>query len=597
MILHRLFIDVNSQPYFGCVCTWWRKWALTFLLFASFLLPAICFGQTYPYLTWANAISGSMSVTAIKVNPSGQIYMAGNFDGTIDFDPGPGLLPITSSGLATFISSWDEQGNLLWVKTIQDGAIGISLALDDQSNIIIGGLFYDSPDFDPGPGISTQTVVGDGDAFVLKLASNGNFLWVKSFGGPDLDEITSLAVDPLGNIVSTGHFSGDVDFDPGSGSYNMTSPSSGDYTIFISKLNPNGDFVWARTAGDGGLDQGRSIITDGAGAVYITGDFNGSGDFDTDGASVLTLTSDGLDLFLLKLDANGSFVFVRQIGGPGYFGSGYSVTIDLTGNILLTGTFEGTMDFDPGPSTYSLSATGSTDTFICKLDNNGAFVWARVMGGANFEEAYSIVADMNNNYTIIGYFYSTVDFDPGAGIFELTVTGDQEIFICQLDQNGNFNWAMRVGGPLYDSPGVLTTDANGYLYVTGQFQEVSDVDPGPSTINLGATGTVTNFVLKLGEAPPATGITIYNAISPNGDNKNDLLYIENISAALTMRNKLTIFNRWGDVVFEMSDYNNTTNAFRGVNTSGTELPTGIYYYTLEFTNGEPKRFGFISLKR
>jgi gliding motility-associated-like protein len=93
-------------------------------------------------------------------------------------------------------------------------------------------------------------------------------------------------------------------------------------------------------------------------------------------------------------------------------------------------------------------------------------------------------------------------------------------------------------------------------------------------------------------------ITIYNAISPNGDGKNDYLSIEYIDALPdTKENKLTLFDRWGSVVFEASDYDNTTSVFRGLGKNGEELPSGTYYYTIEFASGAPKRTGFISLRK
>ena len=95
-----------------------------------------------------------------------------------------------------------------------------------------------------------------------------------------------------------------------------------------------------------------------------------------------------------------------------------------------------------------------------------------------------------------------------------------------------------------------------------------------------------------------TDLGIFNAISPNADGKNDVFYIENIDLLPeTQQNKLTLFNRWGAVVFEAVNYNNTTNTFRGQGKNGEELPSGTYFYTLEFSSGAPKRTGFISLRK
>lgn len=122
--------------------------------------------------------------------------------------------------------------------------------------------------------------------------------------------------------------------------------------------------------------------------------------------------------------------------------------------------------------------------------------------------------------------------------------------------------------------------------------------PGIETIvievcDLTGKCTIETLTLNL-----STEISIFNAISPNADGKNETFFIENIDLLPeTQQNKLTLFNRWGSIVFEAVNYNNTNNAFRGLGKNGEELPSGTYYYSLEFSSGAPKRTGFISLKR
>lgn len=92
-------------------------------------------------------------------------------------------------------------------------------------------------------------------------------------------------------------------------------------------------------------------------------------------------------------------------------------------------------------------------------------------------------------------------------------------------------------------------------------------------------------------------ILIYNAIFPNGDNLNDFFYLQYIDLLEeTKSNKVTIFNRWGDEVFSISNYDNDQRIFRGLNNNGKELPSGIYFYKIEFTNRESVT-GYVSLRR
>lgn len=93
-------------------------------------------------------------------------------------------------------------------------------------------------------------------------------------------------------------------------------------------------------------------------------------------------------------------------------------------------------------------------------------------------------------------------------------------------------------------------------------------------------------------------ITVFNALSANGDNKNAVFYLENIETLPdTKENKVTIFNRWGDVVFEVENYDNTDNVFRGINSSGNDLPAGTYFYRIKFASGREEKTGFIALRK
>ena len=197
--------------------------------------------------------------------------------------------------------------------------------------------------------------------------------WANSMGGSMDDEVYSIATDASGNVYTTGYFKDTVDFDPSSGVFNLISNGLSD--IFIQKLDANGNFVWAKQMGGISTDKGVSISIDSIGNVYSTGYFQNTVDFDPS-SSIFDLTTNGsYDIYIQKLDANGNFVWVKQIGGLGDGDNGKSITIDAGGNIYTTGSFQFTVDFDPGPGVFNLSATsGYTNMFIQKLDNSGNFI-------------------------------------------------------------------------------------------------------------------------------------------------------------------------------------------------------------------------------
>ena len=267
----------------------------------------------------------------------------------------------------------------------------------------------------------------------VSFAQGTKLEWAKSMGGTSgtsSESAYSIAIDASGNVYTTGHFEGTVDFDPGAGVSNLTS-AAGYQDIFISKLDANGNFVWAKRMGGTSYDIAYSIAIDAAGNVYTTGHFFETADFDP-GAGVSNLTSAGSwDIFISKLDANGNFVWAKRMGGTSP-DEANSIAIDASGNAYTTGFFNETVDFDPGAGVSNLTSAGEADIFISKLDANGNFVWAKRMGGTSVDKATSIAIDAAGNVYTTGYFYGTVDFDPGAGVSNLTSAGQVDIFISKL---------------------------------------------------------------------------------------------------------------------------------------------------------------------
>ncbi|MEX0811607.1 MAG: SBBP repeat-containing protein [Chitinophagales bacterium] len=453
------------------------------------LLSTLFFMGTYaqePEFEWAKAMGGTNREegNSIVIDDSGNVYTTGRFHGTVDFDPDPFTsFNLTSvGGYDIFISKLDANGNFLWAKSMGGtrDEEGRSIAIDGSGNVYTTGYFRNTADFDPGQDTFNLTSAGFWDIFISKLDANGNFLWAKSIGDIGDDEGYSIAIDDNSNVYTTGYFSYTADFDPGQDTFNLTSIWGND--IFISKLDANGNFVWAKSMGGTSTDSGYSIAIGDNDNIYTTGSFGGTTDFDP-GIDTFNLTTiGGDDIFISKLDTNGSFLWAKAMGSTSN-DKGHSIAIDGSGNIYTTGYFEGTTDFDPGVGTYNLSSAGDRDIFISKLDANGDFIWAKAMGGTSRDEGNSIAIDDSGNVYTTGYFLGTADFDPGSDTFIISSVG-YDIFISKLDVNGNFLWIKSMGGAQYDYGNSITIDNRGAVYTTGHFRGTADFDPGSDTFNL-----------------------------------------------------------------------------------------------------------------
>ncbi|HET6991335.1 MAG TPA: SBBP repeat-containing protein, partial [Bacteroidia bacterium] len=309
-------------------------------------------------------------------------------------------------------------------------------------------------------------------SLVIAITTNAQaptFEWAKSVGGTGSDLGYSVATDASGNVYTIGLFTVIGDFDPGPATLNFT--SAGGEDIFLTKLSASGNLLWAEQFGGTSDDEGTSVSIDGSGNVYIAGTFSNVVDFDP-GPGVYNLTSAGAyDIFVAKLDAAGNFVWAKDLGGASY-DFVLSLALDSSDNVYTTGVFENTADFDPGAATFNMTSicTAGGDMYISKLDSSGNFVYAKDIGGNQPGRAYSITTDGSGNVYTSGYFQGTVDFDPGAGVFNLTPTGLHDLFILKLDSAGNFAWVKSIGGSLNDAAYYVKTDASGNIYSSGSFQ-------------------------------------------------------------------------------------------------------------------------------
>ena len=473
----------------------------------TFLCACICsfslHAQTYQWTSQMGGLSRDEG-SAVALDPSGNIILGGSFWGTADLDPGPGSLNLTSQGNSDlFIQKLDSSGNLLWVRQMggeQQENI-FDLTVDAQGNIYAVGWFRDTADFDPGLGTANLISHGFMDIFVLKLDKNGEYEWARSMGGGDMDEGDALAVDNDGNVYTVGTFRDRADFDPGVDKTELV--SAGDTDIFIQKLDSNGKLVWVKQIGAYDQDIAQTVALDHEGNIFVSGSYRSFVDFDPGLGESMLMSQGESDAFTLKLNPQGEFVWVRQMGGPSNE-AGFDIALDADGGIITVGSFAYTADFDPGQSVYNLKSKGSWDIFIQKLDGNGNFVWAHSLGGDGVEIAYSMAMDTDRNIYLTGQFSGKADFDPGVDtLFFQSVLNKRDIFILKLNSLGEYLWAGHMGGIGGSDKG--SSIAVGYshegtnVYATGQFAELMDFNPATGLDLQGSMGDYDIFLSRFHE--------------------------------------------------------------------------------------------------
>ncbi|MBL7912057.1 MAG: T9SS type A sorting domain-containing protein [Bacteroidia bacterium] len=371
------------------------------------------------------------------------------------------------------------------------------IASDASGNVYIAGSFQGTVDFDPGAGTTTLVSAGSDDAFISKFDANGNFIAVYTFTNNLFCKIFGITIDNGGNIITTGAFSGSVDFDPGVAVNAKTSNGLND--IFVCKLSSTGTFMWVKAIGSFGSDDfGVSVTTDVSANVLVTGYFQGTNvNFDV-GASNFAMTAfSGKDVFVLKLNSGGVFTWAIDIGGSGTE-VGQTIKTDGSGNVYLGGYFGFTVDFDPGAGTANLTSAGGNDAFIAKYTSSGIYVWVKKFSGGLDEVCYSISVNSAGDIYSTGTFQSTTDFDPDAGTFNLGPSNtNDDIFVSKLNSTGAFVWAKKFGGSAVDFGTSISVDASG-VYTTGYYAGTADFDPSTtSVVNLVATAGSDFFISKL----------------------------------------------------------------------------------------------------
>ena len=297
----------------------------------------------------------------IIIDENDDLYIAGNFGGSPDFDPGDGIdIRTTNGGNDIYLSKFDSSGSFQWVRTwggISHEWLG-EIACDFNGDIYIFGEFYESVDFDPGPGTDYHTSNGSEDAFLSCFDMDGAFRWARTWGGSESDGAHRVTANSSGMVYAAGSFQGIVDFDPGIGEDIHTAIAG--YDSNLSRFDSSGSYyyvyTWDRLGVRPGFDEMNNLI--------FAGTFIGDVDLDPTEGENIFLNDDSHDSYLSKYDPTGNYLWSIVWGGIDGGITGDDLAFDNQGNVYVVGAFWGEdCDFDPGPGVEVHAPIDYHDTY------------------------------------------------------------------------------------------------------------------------------------------------------------------------------------------------------------------------------------------
>jgi hypothetical protein len=344
----------------------------------------------------------------------------------------------------------------VWLKQYGDSAdqkVG-AFAVNSTGEVALTGSALGTIDFGNLPWTGSDT---DADVVVAKLSKDGQALWSRRYGDSCDQHGGAVAFAPAGALLVAGDFCGKMDFGKAT-----IEAAAGDTDLFVTLVDAFGDDIYARRIGGAGPQLARAAAVDNLGNAVLVGTFTEAFD-EGQGA----LTSAGLDdIFVIKLDPQGKLLWSQRFGGP-ESDVARSVALDAKGNILVGGSFGGSVDFGSG----LLTATpGHRGGFVVALDTAGKPLWSQGFAGDEDASVNSIAISSSGSVAATGSFTGTVDFGSGP----TTSAGGEDVFLTMINSDGKPVWGRTFGGLQSQVGTGVAFGDNGDVAISGTSQEAID---------------------------------------------------------------------------------------------------------------------------
>lgn len=548
-----------------------RSLALRVALVGPLLLPQVhaqtpTFASAVPCGTGSIGFGNGLRIAQNVLDAAGNTYVTGYFNTRAAF----GTITLQGPGYNLFVAKLSPAGTVLWAVRAGHGAEGRGIAVDAAGNVLVTGSFIGALSFGA---VSLVSVGGFLNAFVAKFDAAGTVLWVVRAGGNAGNSGNGIVADAGGNSYVCGTYGATgatlADFGP----FQLADTNHGPGDVFVAKLDPAGNFLWASGGGGNQHDEANGIALDATGSVYVTGFV--SGGFNTTagfGPATVPIRGDE-DILVAKLSPAGAFLWAASAGGqtPDL---GQRLAVDARGNVHVVGYFMSARAVF-GATTLPHSNQGTFDAFVGLLTPAGTWQWAVAGGGPGDDYGYDLALDAAGNTYAVGGCSYQASFGPTL----LTTAGDQDVFVCKIDAAGAYVWALQAGGSGNDQATGVARDGAGGLVLAGSTLSALAIfgtqgvlgDPAADT---GFLARVVVGPLAVTPAHPGTALALW----PNPAHGGDVLHLTGCAP----RQPVEVRDVLGQVVLVIP---NTAGAVEMV--LPTTLGSGVYF---AYTGQQVRRF-------
>ncbi len=421
---------------------------------------------------WAVVLESSPSsystARSLALDSEGNIIVLGVLRGTVDLDPSANTEIVNSAGAITmFLLKFTSTGQLIWQSTWKNTAFfsGVrKIALDDHDNIYIGGGFASTVDIGSNGVTKTLNSIGKEDALVASYDKHGDFRWAFNLGSAEADMVRSIDVRD-GELVVGGFFGAIMDIDPDLSDFEFLEYKSG-RDGFVAVYDTSGNYI--RSNSINGIDNIRvnAVMYDLFGNIVITGEYKDEIDFIPGFDDLLLNSSVSQNVFFTKYNALLEPVWAKSLGNGHAFVS--EIAYDKLNQIYLTGSFNDSLDFNPGTSEEMRYSLGGQDIYVAKYSESGNYVWSGAMEGMGIDDAWQVCVNDTLEVAICGSFESAVDFNAGWGEVIIQSQGKGDIYIAKYGPealSGIFSDGKNEGFQVYPIP------FNNSVFVTSERNE------------------------------------------------------------------------------------------------------------------------------